>query len=177
MMSETPNPQVELLVQLYVGDVYLWMNLDHEYKGGLNEYDISELLWYLLSEISPTPYEVININDNVSRFDANQDGLLDSTEMIKYSKWLARKIYNEAEPADFLTRNLDGMNAIADELTRMYDQNGDGMMDVDETLKVVDELAVRYGKEEDRNTDISVYYEDYDFNSDGLLNRTHGALH
>lgn len=136
-----------------------------EERGGLNEEDIHNvLMWYKNSD-PPVTDEMLNTHDYVRRFDANQDGLVDRTEVIKLIKWFIRAVYGGSSYSEMILINLADYLEIA----KWFDDNADGVLTRDEAEEGFRSVIFEMGGRWNRNDS---YFEDYDFNSNGLLDDT-----
>ena len=168
MMSEF-NSVEEMVQSIVVNDMTFWLPEELEQRGGLNEEDIHNNMRAYLETGWPVTDEMLNSQDYVTRFDANKDGLVDKTEVIKLIKWFVRALYVGSEPAEKILSNSDRMQYLIG-VALEYDENGDGMLDMNEIAEGMDELAFNLGVARNGyNTD---YHEDYDTDSNGLLDKT-----
>jgi len=85
MMSEF-NSVEEIVQSIVVNDMTFWLPEELEQRGGLNEEDIHNKMRAYLEIGWPVTDEMLNSQDYVTRFDANKDGLVDKTELIKLIK-------------------------------------------------------------------------------------------
>ena len=99
---------------------------------------------------------------------ANKDGLVDKTEVIKLIKWFVRALYVGSKPAEKILSNSDDVHYLIG-ITLQYDANGDGMLDMNNIIEGMDGLAFEIGLP--RNAYNIDYHEDYDTDSNGLLDQ------
>ena len=168
MMSSDSGVE-EIVQKILDNDMAFWMSEELEQRGGLNEEDIHNNMRAYLETGWPVTDEMLNSQDYVTRFDANKDGLVDKTEVTKLIKWFVRALYVGSEPAEKLLSNPESMPQMIG-LVLEYDWNGNGMADMNEIAEGMDELAFNLGVARNGyNTD---YHEDYDTDSNGLLDKT-----
>ncbi len=156
----------ELIQFALAADMRVWMPEWAEEKGGLNEEDIHYILEsYSILELYATKEMRENYN-LAAHFDANQDGLVDKTEVIKLIKWFVRAVWvgsNQAESA--IRTSLRGLLSHV----MKSDRNGDELLTKDEASDGFTALTVKLDWHLSSN--MNAYYEDYDFNNNGVLDK------
>ena len=163
MMSEVDSLD-QVLKSALENDMEYWMPAELEQIGGINEEDIHNVMRAYIESGWPVTDEMLNINDYVTRFDANKDGLVDKTEVIKLIKWFVRAIYVGPTSAENFIRD-SGPYIVG--LMWNYDKNGDGL-DQWELGNSMDVLRM-YMETKHQNRD---YLGDYDFDSNGVWNQS-----
>lgn len=142
-----------------------WMRYYDEEKGGLDEMGIHDILESYSVLIFPANGEMHDTWDLSVRFDANQDGLVLKTEMVKLMKWFVREVWVGSSYAEKFVR---GSKYLMGDLMKS-DRNGDGFLTKDEANDEFTKLSSRL--RQPMSSYMNVYYEDYDFNNDGWLDK------
>ena len=169
MMSEAPNPEMEEYLKTVLTYVDWVMSYDQNQKGGLNEEEIHSVLQAFKDLGWAVTDETLGRHDYVVRFDANNDGLVDRTEVIKFIKWFVRNQYLGSWDGENIAKFFKESYNYH---TYSFDQNRDNNFNKDETTKFMTYLAELYEHTKDLAATIDLYFEDYDTNGNKLLDLT-----
>ena len=151
-------------------DMGIWMPQERQQSGGIDEDFIHSVLQDYKGKGMRVTDEMLDTHDYVTRFDANQDGLIDSTEVVKLIKWFVRATYPGSDKAESLILLKEEMERLGS-LGLVMDMDSDGKVNIEDTRTgiriVLNDLSIILGYKLQ-----TALLQDYDFNSDELLDKT-----